>query len=97
MTETLFAPFPDDFTAKPDAAEVEVLAQWRAKQYREVRYAMQLGLVEGQDRISGSLEIKFKLRKAKEDLVLDWRGTPVRNVRVNDVSVLPDFRNEHLV
>ena len=30
MTDTLFAPLPDDLTAKPDAAEADVLARWRA-------------------------------------------------------------------
>jgi len=73
------------------------LARSRAKQIAEVRYAMQLKLTDGGEWVSGSLAIGFKLLKAKEDLLLDWRGKPVRNVRVNDMSVAPETRNEHLI
>jgi aminopeptidase N len=73
------------------------LAQSRAKQYRELRYAMHLKLVEGLDRISGSLEIRFKRLKTKEDLVLDWRGKPVENLKVNANPVPVTIANEHLV
>jgi len=73
------------------------LAQWRAKHYRDIRYAMQLRIAEGSDHVTGILRIDFKFRTAKEDLILDWRGAPVREVLVNDVSVSPEFMREHLV
>ncbi len=72
------------------------LAQWRAKHYRDVRYTMQLRIAEGSDRITGVLRIDFKFRKTKEDLVLDWRGAPVQDVRVNGVPLAPESRHEHL-
>jgi len=73
------------------------LAKWRAKQYRELRYALRIHLIEGSEFLTGNLEIKVKLPSKPADLVLDWRGRPVRNVRVNDKSVIPEVRNEHLI
>src|SRR6185503_3003280 len=81
----------------PEAGVSLALAQARAKQYRDLHYAVHLKLTEGQDRISGSLEIRFKRLKAKEDLVLDWRGKPVENLGVNGNPVAVTISNEHLV
>jgi len=72
------------------------LAQWRAKHYRDIRYALHIQLVEGSGLLHGKLAIVVNTPAKPVDLVLDWRGAPVRNVRVNDVSVTPEVRNEHL-
>ncbi len=73
------------------------LAQWRAKHYRDVRYSLAIQLKEGAERLTGNLELTVRLPKRPVDLVLDWRGAPVRDFRVNDVAVAPATRNEHLV
>ena len=73
------------------------LAQWRAKHYRDIRYALRIQLLEGSGLLKGTLEITLTAPRKPVDLVLDWRGTPVRDVRVNDVSAIPEIRNEHLV
>jgi aminopeptidase N len=73
------------------------LAQWRAKHYRDIRYAIRIELAEGADLLEGSLEIELKAPQKPVDLVLDWRGAPVRGLRVNDAAVVPEARNEHLV
>jgi aminopeptidase N len=73
------------------------LAQWRAKQYRDIRYAVRIELLEGSNQLKGNLEIRVTTAQKPIDLVLDWRGAPVRDVRVNDVAVVPEVRNEHLV
>jgi aminopeptidase N len=73
------------------------LAQWRAKHYRDIRYQLAIQLKEGADRLTGELEITVRLPRRPVDLVLDWRGAPVRNFRVNDVAVVPGTRNEHIV
>ncbi len=73
------------------------LAQWRAKHYRDIRYALHIQLVEGSEFLKGKLEITLKAPRKPVDLILDWRGAPVRDVLVNDVSVVPEFRREHLL
>src|SRR5260221_2497443 len=73
------------------------LAQWRAKQYRDIRYALRIELREGSDLLQGNLELQVKTPRKPVDLVLDWRGAPVRDLRVNNVAVVAETRNEHLV
>ena len=73
------------------------LAQWRAQHYRDIRYALRIQLVEGSDLLKGNLEITIKAPRKPVDLILDWRGAPVRDVLVNDVSVAPEFTREHLL
>ncbi len=73
------------------------LAQWRAQHYRDIRYALRIQLVEGSDLLQGKLEITLKAPRKPVDLILDWRGAPIRDVRVNDVSVAPDLKSEHLL
>ena len=73
------------------------LAQWRAGRYRDIRYALQIQLIEGSAVLNGNLQLSAKLPRQPVDLVLDWRGAPVRDVRVNGVAVVPEIRNEHLV
>ncbi len=73
------------------------LAQWRAKQYRDIRYGLRIELAEGANALKGNLEITLTAPRKAPDLVLDWRGKEVGSVRVNGVAVVPDARNEHLV
>jgi aminopeptidase N len=89
---------PSSAASPPLEAGVSLqLAQWRAKHYRDIRYALRIQLVEGSGHLNGILEITVKAPIRPVDLVLDWRGAPVRNVRVNAVSVTPEVRNQHLI
>jgi len=59
------------------AAGVPVaLARWRARHYRDVRYALRARLAEPADRLRGSLQIQVELPGRAVDLVLDWRPAP---------------------
>ena len=73
------------------------LAKWRAKHYRDVRYSIALTLKEGADTATGNLAVSVKLPRKPVDLILDWRGKQVRNLRVNGKPSTPAVRNEHLV
>ena len=73
------------------------LAQWRAKHYRDVRYAMQLQFIEGDDVVSGTLQIQVTLPKRPVPLILDWRGRKFANVTVNGKAQPVVVENEHLV
>ena len=73
------------------------LAQWRARHYRDIRYALRIDLVEGSDFLKGTLEIKVKLPGKPVDLILDWRGKAVMNLEVNGKEVRARTENEHLI
>src|SRR5688572_2982015 len=73
------------------------LAQWRAKNYKGLRYGLQMQVAEGADKLQGTLDLSVVLPARKVDLVLDWRGAPVRDLRVNGKPVPADIKNEHLV
>ena len=73
------------------------LAQWRAQQYRDIRYALRIQLLAGADLLRGSLEITVTAPRKPVDLVLDWRGAPVRELRVNGVPASAQSSSEHLV
>jgi aminopeptidase N len=73
------------------------LAQWRAKNYKDLRYGLQMQVAEGAEKLQGTLDLSVVLPARKVDLVLDWRGAPVRDLRVNGKPVPADVRNEHLV
>ncbi len=73
------------------------LAQWRAKHYRDVRYEIDLRLREGADKATGTLKLTVRLPKKPVDLVLDWRGKELRNLKVNGRESTVAIRNEHLV
>src|SRR5689334_23368762 len=73
------------------------LAQWRAKNYRDVRYGLHLSPAAGADQLGGTLYLSVSLPARKVDVVLDWRGAPVRGLRINGKSVAAEIRNEHLV
>jgi aminopeptidase N len=72
------------------------LARWRAQHYRELRYRLDARIDNRARRLSGRLEISVTLAR-RVDLVLDWRGAPVRALRVNGRAVRARHVREHLV
>ncbi len=72
------------------------LAQWRARQYRNLRYALELRLDERKDTVAGQLELRLALRQ-RTDVVLDWRGAPVHGLRVNGKPARARHDQQHLV
>ena len=84
------------------------LARWRAANYRDVRYGLDVELVPLAETLRGRIEIRVRLRDAARDLVLDWR-TPaaegkaparVGDIRINDVPASREqarFVNEHII
>jgi aminopeptidase N len=78
------------------------LARWRAQQYRNVQYLVDLDLQAGAARVEGSIEIRLTTANTRDDLVLDWRGERVEE-RVREITVngLPAFGvrfvSDHLI
>src|SRR5205085_2702846 len=62
-------------TAQPqlDAGVPRELARWRAAQYRDVRYTLDITLAPGADMLKGREKITVTLDASVADLVLDWR------------------------
>lgn len=73
------------------------LAQWRARHYRDIRYALRIDLAEGSDVLKGSLEVKVRLPKNPVDLILDWRGKAIEELGINGRKVPARTEGEHLV
>ncbi|HEX9962400.1 MAG TPA: M1 family aminopeptidase [Pyrinomonadaceae bacterium] len=78
----------------------QTLARWRAANYSDVRYGLDLRLEKQAPLMKGKLEIRVNLTEAgaKNDLILDWRTTQFANdkekpyakvVEVNDKTVSP--------
>lgn len=72
------------------------LARWRAQHYRDPAYALELKIDARRRRASGTLELQVTLAR-RVDLVLDWRGAPVRGLRVNGKPVRARQERQHLV
>ena len=72
------------------------LAQWRARHYRGLRYALELRLDERKEIVAGQLDLRFAAPQ-RADLILDWRGAPVRALRVNGKPANARHEKEHLV
>lgn len=72
------------------------LARWRAQHYRDLRYALQARIDARARRFSGRLAISVRLAR-RVDLILDWRGAPVRGLRANGKPVRARHAREHLV
>ena len=100
----------DSQTAFPVEKGVsQQLAQWRAANYRDVRYKLNITLEKGAPLMKGDLEIAVTLTDtgAKNDLILDWRATqfsgdkdkPYANViQINNaIDVISSVVNEHLI
>ena len=72
------------------------LAQWRTRQYRDLRYALELQLDERKETVAGALDLRVAVPR-RADLILDWRGAPVRALRVNGKPAKARHEKEHLV
>jgi len=72
------------------------LARWRARHYGNVRYALELRLDAAKASAAGRLELSVDLGR-RVDLVLDWRGAPVRALRVNGKPATARHAQQHLV
>jgi aminopeptidase N len=72
------------------------LARWRAQHYRDPVYALELRIDPRRRRASGSLELQVTLAR-RVDLVLDWRGSALRGLRVNGKPVRARQHRQHLV
>ena len=62
------------------------LAQWRAKNYRDIRYSLKLLLTPGASALQGTASVEVTLPQRVPALVLDWRPSPASHVsrlRVN--------------
>ncbi|MDQ6788712.1 MAG: hypothetical protein M3033_18060, partial [Acidobacteriota bacterium] len=97
-------------TAPPIEAGVsQTLAKWRAANYSDVRYKLNITLEKGASLMKGDIEIRVTLTEtgAKNDLILDWRTTQFANdkdkpfanvVAINDaIDVISSIVNEHLI
>jgi len=90
---------PESFAAAPShgsGVPLE-LAQWRARHYQDIRYAISLALDAEAKSVEGTLRISVRMPKRPVDLVLDWRGKAVRNLVVNGRPLEAAIRDEHLV
>jgi aminopeptidase N len=54
-------------------------------------------LIEGSEFLKGTLEIKAELPTTPADMILDWRGKPVTNVKINGTGFRARTENEHLI
>jgi aminopeptidase N len=72
------------------------LARWRAQHYREPAYALELRIDPRRRRASGRLVLRVALAR-RVDLILDWRGGPVRDLRVNGRRATARRARQHLV
>jgi aminopeptidase N len=72
------------------------LARWRALHYRDPSYDLELHLDPRRGRASGRLDLRVTLAR-RTDLILDWRGAPVRELRVNGKPASARQTRQHLV
>src|SRR2546429_4736397 len=77
------------------------LAQWRAKYYRDVRYALAISVTAGATKLAGTATVEVSLPGTVPDLVLDWRPSPgaarVAQLRVNGKPAKARLEREHLI
>src|SRR3989475_10200912 len=77
------------------------LAQWRAKYYRDVRYALAISVTAGATKLTGTATVEVTLGRSVPDLVLDWRPSPgapgVGQLRVNGKPAKAKLEREHLI
>ena len=77
------------------------LAQWRAKTYRDVRYALAISVTAGATKLAGTATVQVTLGRSVPDLVLDWRPSPgvsrVERLRVNGKPAKAKLDREHLI
>src|SRR5467141_3284867 len=77
------------------------LAQWRAKYYRDIRYALAISVTAGASKLTGTGTVEVTLGRSVPDLVLDWRptsgGSRVAQLRVNGKPAKAKLEREHLI
>src|SRR5712664_2025738 len=77
------------------------LAQWRAKNYSDVRYALAIGVAAGATKLAGTAAVEVTLPRRVPDLVLDWRPSPgaarIAQLRVNGRTAAAKLEQEHLI
>src|SRR5438477_366014 len=77
------------------------LALWRAKYYRDVRYALAISVTAGTTKLAGTATVEVTLPGTVPDLVLDWRPSPgaarVAQLRVNGKPAKARLEREHLI
>jgi len=76
------------------------LAQWRAKQYRDVRYSLTVLLAPGASTLQGTARVEVSLPQRVPELVLDWRPSPassLSHVRINGKPARAKLDREHLI
>jgi aminopeptidase N len=76
------------------------LAQWRAKQYRDVRYSLRILLSPDAATLQGTARVEVTLPRRVPDLVLDWRpsaASHVTHLRVNGRRARIRLDREHLI
>ena len=77
------------------------LAQWRAKNYRDVRYALAISVAAGATKLAGTAAVEVTLPRRVPDLVLDWRPSPgaagIAQLRVNGRTAAAKLEQEHLI
>src|SRR5256885_2031846 len=77
------------------------LALWRAKYYRDVRYALAISVTAGAAKLAGTATVEVTLPGTVPDLVLDWRPSPgaarVAQLRVNGKPAKARLEREHLI
>lgn len=101
---TLFLSAMSVFPQTPtiDAGVPQTLARWRAGNYSDVRYKLNLTLEKMSPVLKGTIEISLK--NNADQIVLDWRKlrgkedlSRVENVFVNGKAAKYEEINEHLV
>ncbi len=107
---TLFLSAMNVFSQTPtiETGVPQTLAKWRAANYSDVRYKLNLTLEKDAPLMKGEIEIRVKLTDegARNDLILDWRTTQFANdkdkpyanvVGVNDApDILHQIASEHI-
>jgi aminopeptidase N len=76
------------------------LAQWRTKQYRDIRYSLSLVLAPGAAVLKGTGRVEVSLPERVPELVLDWRpsaASRLSRVRVNGRPARAKLDREHLI
>ncbi len=81
----------------------QTLAKWRAANYSDVRYKLNLTLEKMSPVLKGTIEVSVNLKNAN-DIVLDWRKIKgkeqfykITNVELNGGKVEAKEINEHLL
>ncbi|MAG57855.1 MAG: hypothetical protein CMJ83_16345 [Planctomycetes bacterium] len=88
---------PSPPTAGPAAGIDLELARERERRVREVQYALSFDLQKGMASVAGTIELTFELADADADLVLDFDGEELRDLRINGTEVTPRQIENHVI